>query len=131
MAKCRLCGGNHSPSYHLEKKIQHGGFPSGQPGYKAAHMAANKAEKAAFPKGYAQMKKIDSGLPKGQDSGNNTSAGKLEVSMKVPKKYRKEVAFHEEVESQKLRKKSGQKNKKVAKANSPISQRGEGPSRGR
>lgn len=109
MAKCRVCGGDHKPSYHLEKKIMHGGFPSGQPGYKAAHISADKAEKAAFPKGYAQMKKIDSGLPKGEDSGNNTSAGKLEVSMKVPKKYREEVAYHELKEGQKLRKKKGRK----------------------
>lgn len=107
MTKCKKCGKDHPVSYHLEDKIPHGGYPRSQKGYKSAHNEANKAEKAIYPKGYEKMKHIDAKLSKKEDAGTNTKTGKIEVSKKVPRVLRQEVAYHEKIENKKLRKKSG------------------------
>lgn len=107
MEKCKKCGEDHDISYHLKDKIAHGGYPRSQKSYKSAHNEADKKEKAAYPKGYEKMKRIDAKLPEKQDSGTNTKSGKIEVSKKVPKNLRKEVAYHEKVENKILRKKRG------------------------
>ena len=48
---------------------------------------------------------MDETIPDDELIGKNSKSGKITVSKKVPKKLRAEVAFHEKVESKKLRKK--------------------------
>ena len=86
--------------YVLKPRIDDNGFPTHNPHYQFAHQKAEKLEKAKFPKGYEQLKKLDAKLPKHELIGKNLKSGKIEVSKKVPKKLRKEVAFHEWKESQ-------------------------------
>lgn len=105
---CAVCHSKaHSTKAHfsLKEKIEDKGFPRNSPKYEPAHRKADEAERKAFPSGYQKMKKIDENLPKDQLAGKNTKNGKLEVSKKVPEKFRKEVALHEKVESKALRKK--------------------------
>jgi len=90
--------------YKLVDKIEKRGFPTSSPLYRKAHAAANKAEKKSYPKGFKKMEKVDNKLPKHQLAGTNKRSGKIEVSKKVPPKYRKEVALHEKVESKTFRK---------------------------
>lgn len=103
---CKHCGKAHSEKYHLANKLNDKGFPTSSTKYNAAHKKANEAEKKRFPKGFKAMAKVDRSLAqKGELAGKNLKSGKIEVSKKVAPKLRSEVAFHEKVESKKLRKK--------------------------
>lgn len=101
---CSKCGRDHHESYHLKKKIVREGFPTSSKAYKEAHDLANKKEKEKYPKGYEKMKKVDDKLNPTELSGKSTKLGKVIVSYKVPKKLRKEVAYHERVENKELTK---------------------------
>jgi hypothetical protein len=108
--KCKICGEDHEKSNDLQycvvRDLHDSGYPTHSRGYNRAHAKANIAEKAAFGNtSYNAMKKVDAGLKKHELAGKNTKTGKIEVSKKVPKKYRAEVALHEAVESKVLRKK--------------------------
>jgi hypothetical protein len=108
--KCKVCGENHentnNKGYCVVHNLYDSGFPTHSRSYQRAHTKANIAEKATFgDSGFNAMKKVDAGLKKHELAGKNTKTGKIEVSAKVPKKYRAEVALHEEVESKALRKK--------------------------
>jgi hypothetical protein len=107
--KCKLCGKSHekgTPHWQTISKLTDKGFPLNTRGYKEAHREANKAEKKKFgKKAFNEMKKVDSKLHSHELAGKNSKTGKIEVSKKVPSKYRKEVAYHEEVENKILRKK--------------------------
>lgn len=105
--KCKQCGKEHGPDHpHILSKLTDRGFPTHSKRYDYAHKEANKAEKKKYPKGYEDLKQLDRGLSdKHELIGKNTKAGKIEVSKKVPKKYRDEVAYHEKVENKILRKK--------------------------
>jgi hypothetical protein len=105
--RCSHCGGIHPSTYHTEKYITDEGFPRhpDREEYEKAHRRADKAEKKAFPKGYQEMKKVDDKLGKHELAGKNSKTGKVEVSEKVPKKLRAEVAMHEKTENKILRKK--------------------------
>jgi hypothetical protein len=106
MKKCKVCGKDHKASYHLANKISAKGYPVSQKGYKTAHEETSKKEKAKFPrKDYTRLKHMDETIPDDELIGKNSKSGKITVSKKVPKKLRAEVAFHEKVESKKLRKK--------------------------
>lgn len=85
--------------YILKPRLSDKGFPQSSKFYKEAHQAADKAEKKAFPKDYEKMKKVDAKLPRHELAGKNFPSGKIEVSKKVPKQYRNEVALHEKVEN--------------------------------
>src|SRR5271165_4429959 len=109
---CPHCGLSHPASYHTEKyadsytvkdKLSDSGYPTHDKDYPTAHEAASKAEKKKFPKGYKKLKKLDESLPKHELAGKNLKSGKLEVSKRVPPNRRSEVAYHERVESKKLR----------------------------
>jgi hypothetical protein len=103
MVKCSKCGHNHHASYHLKDKLTDKGFPTHSKKYASAHEQADKAEKKKFPrKDYVAMQKVDAKLPKGQLAGKNLKNGKIEVSRKVPAKLRREVQYHEKVESKQL-----------------------------
>ena len=109
---CRICESldhhtsQHDARYELKPKIKDKGFPTDQgKSYRSAHEQADIKEKAAYSNGYAAMKKIDAELPKGELAGKNTKSGKIEVSAKVPRSLRREVAFHEKTENKILRKK--------------------------
>lgn len=67
-----------------------------------AHEYADELEKKRFPKGYQEMKRIDSKLKNKHFSGENYGTTK-EVSREIPKKDRKETLFHEGVELKKKR----------------------------
>ncbi len=105
--ECPTCGKNHDSNHpHIMAKINEKGFPTKARGYANAHAAADRAEKKKFPKGYEQLKKMDISVGKKHELiGKNTKSGKIEVAKKVPKKFRPEVAYHEQVENKILRKK--------------------------
>jgi hypothetical protein len=103
MPKCKDCGGSHETSYHLVKSLKKNGYPTSDSHYQAAHQAANKSEKSRYPTGYQKMKIVDEKLPSGELAGKNLKSGKVEVSEKVPSKLRKETAFHEHKESERLK----------------------------
>lgn len=87
----------------MVKLIKRKGFPTSSKYYKEAHAEADNAEKKANSKEYKAMKKIDSKLSKHELVGKNLRSGIIEVSDKVPKKYRKGVALHEEKELQAIK----------------------------
>jgi len=104
--KCPRCGGTHTEKTHIKNKLKDVGFPTHDKKYKSAHEEATKKEKSNFPrKDYNQLKHLDESMPKGELIGKNTKSGKVEVSKKVPRKLRDEVAYHEKVENKLLRKK--------------------------
>lgn len=82
--------------------IKKKGFPLTDKKYKTSHEEADIAEKKKYPKGYKELKNIDEKISKNQLIGKNTKTGKIEVSKKVPKKLRNEVAFHEKVENKNI-----------------------------
>jgi hypothetical protein len=84
--------------YILVKTLRAKGWPTANKSYQEAHEIADRKEKKKYGKSYEYMKKVDSKLKKGQLAGKNTKTGKIEVSEKVPKKYRSEVALHERTE---------------------------------
>lgn len=89
------------------KNIKEKGFPTSSKYYPTAHKAADKAEKKAYPKGYEDMKKVDKRIEsknKHAMAGKNLKSGVIEVSEKVPKSHRKEVALHEKRELQAIKK---------------------------
>lgn len=107
---CKICGENHStqthPSYKVVQKLNDKKFPTHSKHYPTAHEEADKIEKKMFgSKQYNSLKDIASELHKHELMGKNKKNGKIEISQKVPKKYRQEVAFHEKVENIILRKK--------------------------
>jgi hypothetical protein len=107
--KCEFCGKHHDkarPHYTSANRISDKGFPTHSKKYNEAHKEANKEEKQKFgEKAFKEMEKIDSKLEKHELAGKNTRTGKIEVSYKVPKKFREQVAYHEKVENKILRKK--------------------------
>ena len=108
--KCNLCGEKHAksthPHYKLVPHLNDKGFPEDKVSYPQAHRMANKAEKKQFgAKQFKRLEKFVRGSSKHELIGKNTSRGKLEVEKKVPKKFREEVAYHEEVENKILRRK--------------------------
>lgn len=99
--------------YELKDKLTTKGFPYQEPGYRTAHEEASKAEKKKFgKKSYNKLKKMDEEFPVGELIGKNLKSGKIEVSRKVPKPLRQEVAYHETVENKILLKKAAKKKKK-------------------
>jgi hypothetical protein len=84
--------------FTVVKSLRAKGWPTANKRYKEAHEIADKKEKKTYGKSYDYMKKVDDKLKKGQLAGKNTKTGKIEVSAKVPKKYRPEVALHERTE---------------------------------
>ena len=71
----------------------------------SAHKKADIAEKKKFPSGYKSLKKNDQKLKKHEFIGENSAKDNtIEISKKLPKKYRKEVIFHEKIELKNKRK---------------------------
>lgn len=109
MKKCKKCEKYHEekhPHFKTVSKLTDKGFPVHTKGYKAAHEAANKAEKKAYgKKAFDAVEKIAKNEGKHELIGKNSRSGKLEVAKKVPTKYRSEIAFHEEKENKILRRK--------------------------
>jgi len=108
--KCKICGKVHEktnhPHYVIVRDLHDSGYPTHSRSYDRAHRKANRVEKEVFGHtNFDAMKKVDAGLKKHELAGKNTKTGKIEVSKKVPKKYRDEVALHKYVESKALRKK--------------------------
>ncbi len=109
--KCKICGKTHDkqdhPHYRLVSDLHDTGFPTHSNKYHSAHRKANRAEKAEFgTPSFDAMNKVVAGLKKHELAGKNLKSGKIEVSKKVPKKYRAEVALHEEVESKAIKAKA-------------------------
>lgn len=63
-----------------------------------SHVKANELEKKRYPKGYEKLKRSERKLNSNEFLGEHTSRGKVEISKKVPKPLRREVAYHERVE---------------------------------
>lgn len=109
--KCPKCGKNHDikhPHFQEEGKLIDEGFPTHSKGYRKAHRAANKAEKKEFgEESFNALNKIAKRMGKHELEGKNLRSGKIEVSDKVPARFRPEVAFHERFENRLLRRKNG------------------------
>ena len=99
--------------YKVIKELRAKGWPTADKDYKKAHEKANKDEKKKFgKKAFDYMEKVDAKLKRGELAGKNTKTGKIEVSSKVPKRYRAEVAEHERAEYAQLEKDRRKKRKK-------------------
>lgn len=77
-------------------KIKKEGWPRKSKEYKRAHKIADRAEKRKY--GRTESATIGSKIPKGELPGASTRAGEIKVSIKVPKRHRKEIAYHEKRE---------------------------------
>lgn len=89
--------------FKLVDEIKKKGFPTSSKKYPYAHRKADESEKKKYPKGYKEMKKVDNKLKVRELAGKNLKSGKIEVSKKVPRKFRKEVAFHEMRENKEIK----------------------------
>lgn len=114
MIHCKKCGKTHGPNHpHIVSRLREKGYPTSSKRYPSAHEEASKEEKERYPKGYAKLKKLDiQAGEKHELLGTNKKNGKIEVSKKVPKPLRSEVAFHEKVESNVLRGKNADNKRK-------------------
>ena len=104
MKKCP-CGKSHDmdhPHFTTKKYLEEKGSQVTNKGYKTAHEKADKQEKAKYPKAYEDLKQQVRKIPKGQLLGK-VEKGKIEVSKKVPKSERNEVAYHEASEKKSLK----------------------------
>lgn len=86
----------------LVKRLTDKGFPSHSKYYEKAHGEASTEEKKKFPKGYEELKKKMKSLGKHEVMATNKKSGKIEIESKF-KKYKKELAFHEEEESKNIK----------------------------
>jgi len=74
--------------------------------YHDAHEYASEKEKKKYPKQYRKLNKwIEKNTKPDEYVGMNYKDGKIEEEKKVPRKYRKEVAYHEKVELTKHKRK--------------------------
>jgi hypothetical protein len=78
-------------------------WPTDSKYFKTAHVNADKAEKKKYGKSYERMEGIDAKLQKNELAGHNTKTGEIKVNKKIPKGFRKEVAFHEQKEFKKIK----------------------------
>lgn len=104
MKKCS-CGKSHDsdhPHFTTKRFLEEKGSQVTKKGYKTAHEEADKKEKAKYPKTYEDLKQQVRKIPKGQLLGK-VEKGKIEVSKKVPKSEREEVAYHESIEKKRLK----------------------------
>lgn len=105
--KCKYCEKDHPknhPHFKVVSRLSDKAFPTHEKKYPSAHEEADKQEKRKFgDKPYKKLQKVDSSLAKHELAGKNSKTGKIEVSEKVPKKLRNEVAFHEKAENKILR----------------------------
>lgn len=106
-ARCPHCGMNHPGNFHTEKyelkdRIPDKGFPTSSKRYPESHEKADKEEKKKYPNGYNSLKSLVKKTPHGELLGKSTRTGRVEVSDKVPRKLREEVAFHEKTENKDL-----------------------------
>lgn len=95
----------------IVKKLSDKGFPIHSNEYQSAHKKANVAEKKKFPKGYSKLKKVEKSLDKHELMGKNTKSGKIEVEKKF-KPYSKEIAYHEKIEHQNIKRLAKSRKKK-------------------
>ncbi len=87
----------------IVKKLTDKGFPKSSKFYKEAHSEADNKERRRYPRAYANMKIVDKRLAKHELAGKNLKSGKIEISSKVPKKDRKDVALHERTENKAIK----------------------------
>ena len=74
--------------------------------YPYAHRKANEAEKERYgTTRFNRLNKIiKKVIPKGEWAGTHDKQGRIKVSRKIPRKYRGEVALHERIERDMMRK---------------------------
>lgn len=111
--KCNKSHREDHPHFVLERKLNDKGFPTHSSKYQEAHRKANEAEEKKYgKKSFKVLERLDKKVSKHELIGKNLKRGKLEVSKKVPKRYREEVAYHEEIENENLRKNHGMDKRK-------------------
>lgn len=97
-------------TYALVDLIKRSGYPTTSKAYRKAHKEANRQEKQRFGVGaFKAINRIALKLPKGELLGSHTNGGKIKVSSKVPRKYRKEIEYHERIEHRAMNKKKCKK----------------------
>lgn len=81
-------------------KISNKGYPTNNKCYQQAHQRANKAEiKKYGKKRFNELNNlINKVIPKNELAGSHTKTGIRKRSEKIPKKYWKQIDFHELVE---------------------------------
>ncbi len=90
----------------IVKHISNKGYPINNKCYPRAHKQANKAEKEKY--GKRRFNKlnaiINKTLPKGELAGKHTQSGIIQLSNKIPLKYRNQIKFHELIEMNEMNK---------------------------
>lgn len=77
-------------------------FPQNSQKFQEANKFASKLEKKKYPQGFKELAGVDRKLPSGEILGHITKKGDISTSKKVPKHLRGEVAFHENVERNRI-----------------------------
>lgn len=81
--------------YKVVKHIEEKGYPINTKEYKAAHIEADKKEKAKYPVGYEKLKQLCAVCGKNELIGDHSHTGHVIIEEKVPPSLRSEVAYHE------------------------------------
>lgn len=87
-------------------KILDKGYPTNNRCYRQAHQQANKLEKEKYGKQrFDKLNRIiNTNLPKGELAGKHTPTGIIQLSNKIPSKYRNQIKFHELIEMNEMKK---------------------------
>ncbi len=89
----------------IVKRISNKGYPINNKCYPCAHKRANKAEKEKYGKRKFKTLNnvINKTLPKEELAGKHTQSGIIQLSNKIPSKYRNQIKFHELIEMNEMR----------------------------
>lgn len=81
----------------LNKIISHG-YPVSSPRYRKSHAEADNAEKRHYPRAYRDLKKYSKKLGKNELLATHDKKGNILISKKVPRRDRRDIILHEDVE---------------------------------
>lgn len=89
-----------SPKIKIIDKILDKGYPITNKCYPQAHKQADKAEIKHYGKHkFNKLNKIiNQTIPEGELARKHTKQGIIQLSSKIPQKYRNQVKFHELIE---------------------------------
>lgn len=92
----------------LLNKIPIKGYPRTSKCYKQAHQRANIAEIKKYGKQHFNKlnKLIKTILPINELAGKHTKQGIIQLSNKIPKRYRNQIKFHELIEMNNMKSKN-------------------------
>ena len=96
------------PIIKLIDKISSKSYPRTSKCYTHAHQRANRAEIKKYGKQrFDKLNKlIKTLIPKGELAGKHTKSGIIQLSTKIPKRYRNQIKFHELIEMNNMKSKN-------------------------